>query len=307
MPAVVALQARSGRLVDVETSDVPEGVFEGRGVGVDVVNAALRACTGVRGTGPVTAESQVNDDVLRLEAVCNVAVVVGEVGVRLAPCTRVNDGLAIEVLEINGDVGLVSAEEPDVDHGCGTFHSEEAAADGIEVGAIRVGTVRVDHAPGAGTFRRRAVGADDRSPEVHVRGIYAALRAGVENGTVRSFIVHTLENVDLATVRPSSVVSVSPECRPGAATSRHMAEIQNHDTVPIRLVAGDTNRVASRAVGVKHSGVVGAHNESIVRRKSQVLFDRSALVDVVDAAMSRIGEVLMLETIEELVADEGLG
>ena len=79
---MVRSKAKHALLIDAKGGDLPVSVYESARVVVDVVDTSRGTRARVRVTSPVTAEGQVDDDVVHAKVLIHVALSVGEVGDR---------------------------------------------------------------------------------------------------------------------------------------------------------------------------------------------------------------------------------
>lgn len=137
-------RARPVRRVDLERVHQPVGLLEGGGVVGDVVLA--RAADGGTAAGapdlagPVTAEGDVEHDLLWLEVGVDVTAAAAEASRRGAPAGWVGVGSV--------DIGRDAAarEEPDADRLAGPFGCVDAATVAVEARAVGLAGRQVDTA-----------------------------------------------------------------------------------------------------------------------------------------------------------------
>lgn len=154
-------------MVDLERVDRPVSVDEGRGVVLDEIltrrgfGAACRV-GGPDVAGPVTAESGVEDDLMILEELVDVATT-SERRQRSAPVARIG----ISGSDVRGDAG--AREEPNGNGRAGPLGRVHAPLTVVEAGAVGVALGRHDRTACVGGLPRSidvAVGCGHRAGEV---------------------------------------------------------------------------------------------------------------------------------------------
>jgi hypothetical protein len=167
------------------------------------------------GVTKVSTEGVVENDVMALEVVIDVAVWSVEDGIRCWPCRWV--GFA----QTNVGWNRASGEEPDLDGIRCPFHGIDTAAVCVEARTI------ADRALGEGTTTLCVgTGVDVVLAVVAVGGAGHLGRrlgndtgaSGVERCEIHALVVRSFNDIDLSVVRPRSR-SESPEGRPGTATT----------------------------------------------------------------------------------------
>jgi hypothetical protein len=154
--------------------------------------------------GPVTAEGDVEDNLVVLKLIVDVAVALEHRRGR-SPV----GGFRVVPQHIRGD--LLACEPPDLDEIRVPLHSVNAAAAGVAVEpvAVRVARVVVDGAAGVVGLSRRVDVAVVRLGDGAVAlPVDAAAIGSVQRHVVVRLLVHAFDDVDLAVVGP--VVSKSP-------------------------------------------------------------------------------------------------
>lgn len=91
---------------------------------------APSSCIDSRVTGPVTAERQVDDNVLWTKFACNIAAGVNKRGKWFAPSASVDRACA--VLDLSGNRSRVAWPEPDFDVGSCTLHCIPSTTIGVK-------------------------------------------------------------------------------------------------------------------------------------------------------------------------------
>ncbi|KAL5640861.1 hypothetical protein ACGC1H_001375 [Rhizoctonia solani] len=145
-------------LVDAESCNIPFGASDRQGqIGLaDAGAGASRRPVHIRVTSPVSAESQVDDDVLRAKVAVDVAAVVYKCRKRCSPGGGVDGASAVP--NLLRDSCRVAGPEPDFDIGRGTFHCVPSSAVGVERWTVRVGEGVLDTASGVAVDLPVAVG-----------------------------------------------------------------------------------------------------------------------------------------------------
>jgi len=98
---------------------------------------------------------------------------------------------------------------------------------------------------------------------------HCAVVAGMDGNKIRNLVVDTLNNVQLATIRPPRFFGL-PNRRPRTAARRHVVHIENSSMCPVRSFASDSDTVSARPSSREGGLVVTSEEESIPRRVSQV-------------------------------------
>jgi len=114
--------------------------------------------------------------------------------------------------------------KPDGDGGLRTFHNKPATSISVEGGAVRVRAGILDTTPRIATSKSAAI---PRRRDTSMRAIrrHGTIGKCVERHAVRARVIHTLDDVDFAFVRPVSQARL-PDRRPCAAAFWHMPHIE---------------------------------------------------------------------------------
>lgn len=188
-------------LVDAESGDIPVGILERSRVVVNIVytSPASGSRIHISVTSPITAERQVDDNILRTKLARNVAARVNKRGKRSSPSACIDARGA--VLNLERDSRRVARPEPDFDVSRGAFHGVPPSAVGVERGTVRVAEWVFDTAAGVAVDLPVAVGVGRRACLVTHGGLGAA-RGSVQGGSVGALVVDTLDDVNLTGRRP---------------------------------------------------------------------------------------------------------
>lgn len=212
--------------------------------------------------GPIAAESGVEDDVVVLEVLVDVAIVAAnEASCGSSPVGGVGVGS-------RGIAGYTSTRpEPDVDPIAGPLHGVDAAVSVVEVGSIVVRARRLD-----GTAKATlAVAACQGAPVASVHR-HLILASGVD----------PFDDVDFPAVWP--VRACHPEGRPSAAnTAGHVGEVKDDQAMGILSFACQANAVAASTRS--YVCVINTECHLSIADVEEVLGIRSGLVDIVDVSV----------------------
>lgn len=288
-------------LVQLDRVDFPVGLLECFGVLGNVVDTALDGVAGVLDrtagvakdtTGPVTAESGVENELLGLEALVEVARAL-QMGHGSAKGGRV--GLAA------GDgLGDVAAREvPDLEEISSPLHGIHTATVLVE-GVSGRALVALDHtADGAGGISTLAGG---HVAEHFVIAADIARAAGVEDNLVRLVLVDTLNDIDFAVMRP--VGANRPERGPRSTDAAgHVCEVDNIQALVVVLLTLDTNGFTAGSLGAQLRLVIHTHVEAAAGGDvDQAAALSIALVGIGDEAIGRVGLVEELEVVQKFLA-----
>lgn len=280
---------------------------------VFVTSTRLRRASGILGpdgAGPVAAEGGVEDDVVVLEMPVDVAVVATEEARGGGTPSR---GVGVGTRDIAGDA--VAREEPDVDGGAGPFHGVNTAAGGVESSAVTVRSLGFAIAAETAV----ATGAGE-----------GAAGTGVHGYLILGLMVDTLDDVDFTAVRPgvgsvsryrgkqahgcspvgtrhpavkvlsaSKVLNVDrihSQCGPHAtSTAGHVGEIEDNQAVGVLCFACQPDTVAPSSRS--DVDVIHAPGHLAVADVVQILGVGSGSINIVDIAMSRVIELVLLLSI----------
>lgn len=280
---------------------------------VFLTSARLRRASGLLGpdgAGPVAAEGGVEDDVVVLEMPVDVAVVATEEARGGGTPSR---GVGVGTRDIAGDA--VAREEPDVDGGAGPFHGVNTAAGGVERSAVTVRSLGFAIAAETAV----ATGAGE-----------GAAGTGVHGYLILGLMVDTLDDVDFTAVRPgvgsvsryrgkqahgcspvgtrhpavkvlsaSKVLNVDrihSQCGPHAtSTAGHVGEIEDNQAVGVLCFACQPDTVAPSSRS--DVDVIHAPGHLAVADVVQILGVGSGSINIVDIAMSRVIELVLLLSI----------
>ena len=173
--------------IDLQAIDSPISGLERLRVVLDVILTGRRfagasAILAPDGPRPVTTEGGIEDDIIILEVIINIAArATLEGSSSCSPSRRIRIGAC-------GAVGdAIAAEEPDVDGGAGPFHGVDATLGVVETVAERGGTAGLD----AAALAALAVLVE-----------HGAAVAGVHGHGILGLVVDAFDDVDFAAVRP---------------------------------------------------------------------------------------------------------
>ena len=114
--------------------------------------------------------------------------------------------------------------------------------------------------------------------------------------------VDTLDNIDLAAIRPRRVYSVRPEGGPGAASLGHVGKVTDEEAVVVGLLAFDTD--GGTAVGADLFSVVGAEVDASGKEPGKTLVVGGLGGNVVDKTVGWVRLVDEVEVVEEVLLGE---
>jgi len=281
-------------LVDLEGVDAPVGTLESRGVVLDVrVAGTSVGGAGAAGpdiAGPGAAEGDVEDDLEVTKVRADVAVS-GETGGGGTPARRIGATAA----DVGGDACI--GEVPDVNSIAGPLCRIDTAISIVK--SVPVGRfVRVDDsAAGVGGLARSldvAVASVEGTGEAGVGD--RATVTGVQGHLVGGTLVDALDDIDFAIVGP--VGAEHPECGPGAAgASGHVSQIQDHQTLSVAVLAGQTEAVATVTAG--DIAVVYTHVDGATGGTNQTVGRGGGAIDIVHVAIGGVGFRVKVEHIEK--------
>ena len=297
-------------LPDGDVVDGPERLGESSRVAGDVVRA--RSSKSRAGSitapdtslaSPVTAEGDVEDNVVLVEVVIDGAAVVT---VELGRWGSPSGGGRGSGSDVGGDGSTVPG--PDLDGIGGPLHNVDTTVSVVEGITVRGGT-GVNTATVVGVSGVAVGSGGGRALDGTIVGDGAA-SGGVEGDDVGGLGVDTLDDINLTVVGPVS--TDGPEGGPRTAvTAGHVVKVKDEETVGESLLGDETDGLTT--VGRVHGGRVGSHVDLAVNDASKAGSVGGGLVDILDRSVGRIGvgeEVPGLEEVRLIVGDNvlvGLG
>jgi hypothetical protein len=197
----------------------------------------------VRGASPVAAEGNIEDDLMRLKVLSDIALIGAEECYRCGPCRRV----WLARLDVRGHVS--ARELPDGDPGAVHPVRNDTPSLLIEVGPERVrlrddnATARIVHAARCARpacnlpSERRARWIEIRSrPKGNRARVPHTARAGVKCDVIVLALVNRLEEVHFACVRPARGGAERPVRRPRSASMWRGPKVGNEEaSIPRRF------------------------------------------------------------------------
>ena len=172
-----------------------------------------------------------------------------DVAVILPPAEMRHGGAPFRRIGIVGsDVGgdFRAGEEINGDGLGGPFGDVDAAADGVEAGAVGSGIVAHVRAPGV-LFLSRSVAVAIRCVGSREGTLVpdGAAGVGVQGHLIRLLRVDALDDVDLARLRPGGSGAEQPEGGPGAAGDGHVCDVGDEEALVEGFVGADADAAAA--------------------------------------------------------------